>query len=309
MRCLVTGASGFLGSWLVRQLLREGHSVIVLMRGKPQARRVRDWLHSVRIVHGTLEDPTTLGRQLAANTVDVFFHLAWFGVGADCRNDTAQISTNVVGCIRLWEIARDIGCKHWIGLGSQAEYGPRQEILQEELPLRPATAYGVAKLASAMLTAKMSQMADMRHTWVRLAAVYGPGDDPKHLIPSAILTLLARKKPALTMGEQKWDYLYVEDAAKALVRIAATGATGSLNLASGEIIVIRKLVEHIRTLVDPALPLGFGDDAYREDQVMHLEPDIARLRLATGWEPEVPLDEGLRRTIAWYREEGAHANR
>jgi UDP-glucose 4-epimerase len=307
MRCLVTGASGFLGSWLVRQLLREGHSVIVLMRAEPQARRASDWLDRVSIVQGSLEDPTSLSKRLAADSVDVFFHLAWFGVSARCRNDTAQISTNVVGCVRLWEIARDIGCKHWIGLGSQAEYGPRLEVLQEDLPLRPATAYGVAKLASAMLTAKMSEMADIRHTWVRLAAVYGPGDDPRHLIPSAILALLAGKKPALTMGEQKWDYLYVEDAAKALARIAATGATGSLNLASGETVVIRKLVEHIRALVNPDLPLGFGDDSYRDDQVMHLEPDIRRLRSATGWEPEVPLDEGLRRTVQWYREEGMDA--
>jgi UDP-glucose 4-epimerase len=182
-------------------------------------------------------------------------------------------------------------------------------VSQEDLPLRPVTAYGVAKLASAVLTAKMSEMVDIRHTWVRLAAVYGPGDDPKHLIPSTIRTLLAGKKPALTLGEQRWDYLYVEDAAKALVRIAATGATGILNLASGETIVIRKLVEHIRALVDPALPLGFGDDAYRDDQVMHLEPDIARLRSATGWEREVSLDDGLRRTIAWYREEAIHAHR
>ena len=99
---------------------------------------------------------------------------------------------------------------------SQAEYGPRQEVLKEELPLKPATVYAVAKVASAMITAKMSEIVGMRHTWVRLVAVYGPGDDPKHLIPFTIRTLLAGKKPALTKGEQRWDYLYVEDAARRL---------------------------------------------------------------------------------------------
>jgi UDP-glucose 4-epimerase len=307
MRCLVTGASGFLGSWLVRQLLHEGHSVIAVVRAKPYARRAGDWLKQVRIIHGALEDPESLGDQLAADTIDVFFHLAWLGVNAECRNHSTQISTNVVASIRLWEMARDLGCKHWIGLGSQAEYGPRLGVLQEDLPLRPATAYGVAKLASAMLTAKMAEITQMRHTWVRLAAIYGPGDDPTHLIPSTILTLLAGKKPALTMGEQRWDYLYVVDAAKALASIAAAGATGSLNLASGKTVVIRKLVERIKALVDPSLPLGFGEHSYREDQVMHVEPDIGRLRSATRWVPEVPLDEGLRRTVAWYRKESAHA--
>jgi nucleoside-diphosphate-sugar epimerase len=307
MHCLITGAAGFLGSWLVRQLLQEGHSVIAVVRAKPHACRTDGWGKDVRIVHGTLEDPESLGEQLAADKINVFFHLAWFGVNAEWRNHSSQISTNVVATIRLWEIARDLGCTHWIGLGSQAEYGPRLGVIQEDLPLQPATAYGVAKLASAMLTAKMAEIANMRHTWVRLAAIYGPGDDPAHLIPSTILTLLAGKKPALTMGEQRWDYLYVEDAAKALARVAATGATGSLNLASGKTVVIRKLVERIKALVDPNLPLGFGDHSYREDQVMHLEPDVGKLRLATGWAPEVSLDEGLRRTVAWYREKSAHA--
>jgi UDP-glucose 4-epimerase len=307
VRCVVTGAAGFLGSWLVRQLVREGHFVTVFFRGEPQAHRVSDWLGCVRVVRGSFQDCAGLSEKLTGETVDAFFHLAWSGVTADCRDDVVQISTNVVGSVRLWEIARDLGCKHWIGLGSQAEYGPRLDVLKEDLPLRPATAYGVAKVASAMLTAKMSEIAGMRHTWVRLLAIYGPGDEPKHLIPSTIRTLLAGNQPALTRGEQLWDYLYVEDAAKALARIAVTGATGSLNLASGQTVVIRKLVECLSALVGLDLPLNFGEVPYRPDQTMHLEADISRLRCATGWEPEVSLEEGLRRTIAWHKEGGTHA--
>jgi UDP-glucose 4-epimerase len=307
MRCVVTGASGFLGSWLVRQLLQDGHSVIVLMRGEPQARRVADWLDRVCVVRGDLDDTGSLREKLAGETVDVFFHLAWSGVTAEYRNDTEQISTNVVGCVRLWELARDIGCKHWIGIGSQAEYGPCEVALKEDLPAKPITAYGVAKLASGILTAKMSEMAGIRHTWVRLLAVYGPGDDPRHLIPSVIQALRGGKKPALTRGEQQWDYLYVQDAAKALSRIAATGATGTLNLASGESIRVRDLVESIRDLVDPRLPLGLGEVPYRPDQVMHLYADISKLQSVTGWKPETSLEEGLRRTVEWFRNESMNA--
>jgi nucleoside-diphosphate-sugar epimerase len=130
MRCFVTGASGFLGSWLVRQFLEEGYSVTVLMRGEPQAGRVGDWLDRVRIVRGSLEDAGSLRDKLAGETIDEFFHLAWFGVTAEFRNSTEQISVNVVGCLRLWELARDMECKHWIGLGSQAEYGPYDEVLK-----------------------------------------------------------------------------------------------------------------------------------------------------------------------------------
>ncbi len=308
MRCFVTGASGFLGSWLVRQLLERGHSVTVLMRGEPQAQRVGDWLDRVRLVRGSLESTEVLREQLAQETIDVFFHLAWSGVTAEYRNDTEQIFTNVVGGLRLWELARDIGCKHWIGLGSQAEYGPSEEVMHEDLDPKPVTAYGVAKLASGMLTGKMSEMAGIRHTWVRLLAIYGPEDDPRHLIPSVIQTLCAGRKPALTRGEQKWDYLYVEDAARALCSIAEARATGTLNLASGETIELRRLVEQIRDLVNSHLPLGFGDVPYRTDQVMHLEADISRLQSATGWKPETSLEVGLRRTVEWFKTERVNAS-
>jgi UDP-glucose 4-epimerase len=305
MRCIVTGASGFLGSWLVRQLLERGHSVIVLMRGVPQRRRVGDWLERVRIVKGSIESAEYLCERLADEPIDAFFHLAWSGVTAEYRDGTEQISMNVVGCLKMWELARDIGCKHWIGLGSQAEYGPTGKVLHEDLAASPATAYGVAKLACGLLTGKLSELAGIRHTWVRLLAVYGPGDDPKHLIPSVIQTLCAGRKPALTRGEQQWDYLYVEDAAKALSSIAEAGATGTLNLSAGKTVQIRRLVEMIRDFVDPHLPLGFGDIPYTADQLMHLEADIGRLHSATGWHPETPLQEGLRRTVECFKSENA----
>jgi len=303
MRCLVTGASGFLGSWLVRQLLQEGHSVTVMLRPGSSVRRNMDWLGDVSVVRGSLEDPQSFRSSIQRNSVDVFFHLAWFGVTSDFQNHTDQISVNVIGSLRLWELARDIGCSHWIGVGSQAEYGSRARILKEDLPANPVTAYGVAKLATGLLTRKMSEMSGMLHTWVRLLAAYGPGDDTKHLIPSVIQTLLSGKKPSLTKGEQLWDYMYVADAANALCRIAVSGAIGTFNLASGETVQIRNLVEHIRDLVDPLLPLGLGDVSYGPDQIMHLEADISRLRSATGWKPEISLDEGLRRTVEWYKTE------
>jgi nucleoside-diphosphate-sugar epimerase len=308
MRCLVTGASGFLGSHLVRQLLVEGHEVIALMRESSQPHRVSDWIDQVRLVRGTLEDVPAISLKLADDSFDVCFHLAWFGVTAEYRNDPAQIATNVVGTLNLWKLAREKGCRHWIGLGSQAEYGPSDAVLHENLIARPATAYGVAKLASGMLTEKMSEMAGMLHTWVRLLAVYGPGDDPKHLIPAVIETLLAGNRPALTRGEQRWDYLYVVDAARALCRVAETKAVGTMNLACGETVILRDLVTRIRDMIDPRLPIGFGDIPYRPDQVMHLEADITRLRAATGWKPQTSLEEGLRRTVEWFRNEYSHAN-
>ena len=126
MHCLVTGASGFLGSWLVRRLSADGHSVTALTRDGQSARWNADWFREVKIVPGSLEDLRGLDKSI--DSIDVVFHLAWFGVTSELRNHTDQISRNVIGCLRLWELAREAGCKHWIGMGSQAEYGSHADV-------------------------------------------------------------------------------------------------------------------------------------------------------------------------------------
>jgi nucleoside-diphosphate-sugar epimerase len=145
-------------------------------------------------------------------------------------------------------------------------------------------------------------MAGIRYVWLRLLATYGPKDDVHHLIPTVILKLLAREKPSLTQGEQRWDYLYVEDAAEAIYSVALKAkAQGVFNLGSGEAYTIRSIAERIRDMIDPKLPLGFNEVPYRPDQVMNLQADISKLKNATGWEPKTSLDRGLEQAIEWYR--------
>lgn len=302
MHCLVTGASGFLGSALVRHLLSRGHEVAVLLRPGGTPVRLRDCLDQVRPVYGDLENTELLRQAIQHQPIDAVVHLAWFGVTAEFRHSPQQISQNLVGTLAIWEAARAAGCRVWVGLGSQAEYGPCSGILREDMFPKPATAYGVAKLAAGMSTAKMSELAHIRHVWLRLLSAYGPGDDVRHMLPSVILDLLARKKPALTLGEQVWDYLYVEDAAQAISAVLEQEVTGVFNLGSGTTDTIRDIVEQIRNMIDPSLPVGFGEVPYRSDQVMHLEADISRLTTATGWRPATSLERGLKQTIEWYRE-------
>ena len=121
--------------------------------------------------------------------IDAVVHLAWFGVTAEFRNSPQQISQNLVSTLAIWEAAKAAGCKVWVGLGSQAEYGPCSGVLREDMFPRPVTAYGVAKLAAGLTTAKMSELADIRHVWLRLLSAYGPGDDERHMLPSVILDL------------------------------------------------------------------------------------------------------------------------
>jgi nucleoside-diphosphate-sugar epimerase len=233
---------------------------------------------------------------------EVVFHLAWYGVTSEYRNDPNQINYNLIGSLRLLQAAQQSGCNCWVGMGSQAEYGPYDVALREDLPTWPRTAYGVTKLCVGLLSRQLCEMAGVRYIWIRLLASYGPKDDVRHLIPTVIMKLLAGEKPALTLGKQRWDYLYVEDAAEAIYQVALNPqAQGVFNLGSGEAYTIRSIVERTRDIIDPRLKLGFGEVPYRPDQIMHLQADISKLQSATGWKPKIGIDDGLRRTVEWYR--------
>jgi len=259
-------------------------------------------LDRVELIRADLSDIKRAQSSITEAKPEATFHLAWRGVTSGFKNDAEQITLNVAGSLELFETVKAAGCKLWVGVGSQAEYGAHNKILTEETPIHPSTAYGVAKLCVGLLTKKLCELSGIRFLWLRLLAIYGPKDDERHLIPSVIRRLLAGECPRLTSGEQKWDYLYVRDAADAIYRAAATtGAHGVFNLSSGEARTIRKLVEQIRNIIDPTLPLAFGEIPTPADQIMHLQADISKLREATGWTPQTNLEEGLRQTIAWNR--------
>jgi nucleoside-diphosphate-sugar epimerase len=193
--------------------------------------------------------------------------------------------------------------KNWLGLGSQAEYGPQSRPIDESAPTRPTTLYGAAKLSVCVTAERLCDGLGVRFAWLRLFSSYGPGDHPNWMIPYLIEKLLNGERPSLTAGEQLWDYIYAADAAAAIAAVARqTAATGVFNLGSGRAEPLRRIVERIRDGIDPRLPLGFGEIPYRPDQVMRLEADISRLRAATGWAPRTPLETGLAKTIEWHRE-------
>lgn len=305
MHCLVTGATGFIGSHVVRLLLEHGAEVAVLVRSTSDRWRIEDSLSRVEVIVGdlaNLEQAASAIRDFGPETV---FHLGWHGVRSLYRNEAEQVTQNLRGSLALLDSVRDTGCRRWVGLGSQAEYGPHSCVLTEDLPARPITTYGVVKLCVCLLTQKLCETYGIEFTWLRLVAAYGPMDDPYYLIPYTILNLLKGKSPALTNGEQRWDYLYVDDAAKALWQAAASPhAQGVFNLGSGEAYAVRNIVEQIGDLIDPSLPLGFGQVSSPTGQIMNLEIDVSRLKKATGWAPQVSLSEGLHQTVQWFRANG-----
>lgn len=304
MRAIVTGGTGFVGSHLVRRLLREGVKVAVLVRPNSDSWRIADVLADVELIEGDLTAVEEAGRAIHSFAPEVVFHLAWNGATSNrYQDDPAQVFNNLLGSLQLVRIANQSKCRRWIGLGSVLECGRYDIPVVEDVHPLPKTLYAMAKHSVSLLAGRLCEVFGMRFIWLRLFWAYGPADDPLRMIPYVILSLLGGQKPALTLGQQRWDYLYVEDVVDAIWRTAdAPGAQGILNLGSGEAHTIRSVVERIRDLIDPCMPLGFGEVPYQPDRIKHLQADITRLQRASGWNPRVALDEGLQHTVTWFRQ-------
>ena len=229
-------------------------------------------------------------------------HCAWRGVAGRQRNEAEQITENIPLTLATISLARESGCRHWIGLGSQAEYGNPNTVVDEDFPSRPTTNYGRAKLAAGILGLGLCETWGMTGTWLRVFSTYGPRDSVDFLQPYLIAELLAGRRPRLTKCEQRWDYLYVSDAAEAVVCAVRAPSAGVFNVGSGEAHPLKEIVELSRRLVGTAVEPEYGVIAYRPDQVMHLQADIRRLTTATGWTPRTALETGLRHCVESIRQ-------
>ncbi|WBL76461.1 NAD(P)-dependent oxidoreductase [Bradyrhizobium xenonodulans] len=299
MRIFVTGATGFLGSYVVTDLIDQGHDVAVLLRPGVRPWRLAAKLDRLTVIGGALDDLAALGSGLRSFRPDAVVHMAWRGVGNSDRNNKDQ-ARNVVDTVDLVDLAADAGATIFVGAGSQAEYGPYDRAIVESDPPKPTTLYGIAKLASCLMAERRCAERKLRFVWLRIFSVYGPKDNDSWLIPSLIRTLRSNGHMALTGCEQRWGFLHARDAAAAVrLVLASPAAEGVYNLGSPEAPPLRETVTRLRDQIG-AGDLGFGEVPYRPDQVMVLAADVRRLE-GLGWRPAVGLDQGLRETVAWSR--------
>lgn len=291
-----------MGAHLLARTIEEKEPTAVLVRQNSDTWRIRQILPNVTktIVMG--HEIETIQPEVDRFAPDVVINLAWSGVESSWRNDPKQVE-NLEFAKRLIDVSRESGCDFWIGIGSQAEYGPINSKVSENAVTQPTTVYGATKLSTCLVSKQMCEGYGMRFAWLRLFSSYGPMDNPRWLIPSLTLGLIHGDRVPLTKGDQLWDFLYASDVADAIIATARSNTRDRImNLGSGKTHTIREVVQKIRDLVNPKFPIEFGTLSYREDQIMHLEADVSLIEQTTGWFPKVELDEGLKRTVSWYKE-------
>ena len=299
MKAVITGATGAVGMALIEELVKNDIEVLVLCRsGSSRSANIIE-TDKVRKQDCSLDQMKDF--ELPGESFDFFFHLAWDGTTGATRNNMHLQNKNVQYTLDAVELAARLGCKCFIGAGSQAEYGRVEGKINGSTPTFPENGYGIAKLAAGRMSRIMCENLGMRHVWARILSVYGPYDGLRSMVMSTIVNLKRGNVPQFTPGEQIWDYMYSEDAAKALLAIAQKGKDGGIYcLGDGKGAMLKEYIEKIRDVAAPGAKLGIGEIPYAKNQVMYLCADISDLQKDTGFTPSVTFDEGIRRTVEWF---------
>lgn len=308
---LVTGGTGLVGSWLVPALQSAGASVVALVRDwVPQSPLLREPGVGTTIVRGDVVDQALLERILGEYEIDTVIHLAAQTIVPIAnRNPVSTFDSNIRGTWSLLEACRrSPRVKQVVVASSDKAYGEQQQLpYSESTPLQPRFPYDVSKACGDLIAQSYASVFGLNVAITRCGNFYGGGDlNWNRVVPGTIRSILHNEPPVIRSdGSPVRDYFYVEDGAAAYMLLAEKlSGDGSLrgmafNFSTEEPLSVSEVVSRICAAMESDLEPVIRNEATHEIPEQYLSADLARRRL--GWHPAFSFDEGMRRTVDWYR--------
>ena len=294
-KAIITGASGMIGSALIKLLLKEDYEIIAIVRPNTKKLKNIPKNNKINIIECDLSNLKSLLNKFS--DCDLFFHFGWIGTMGNARNDAELQLRNIDYTLDAIHLAKNAGCHTFVGAGSQAEYGFVDEKLSPTTSTNPITGYGIAKYSAGKLSRLLAEQLGIKHCWGRILSVYGPGDN-NSMITNCIYSILNDVEFKTTNGDQMWDYLYCDDCAQAFYDIAKNGVNGKVyTIGSGVVKPLKEYIKIIRNLINPNFEIGFGKIDYYPNQVMYLCADISELTEDTGFVPTISFEEGIKNIL------------
>ena len=309
---LITGAAGFIGSHLAERLVRQGADVTAFIRYNSRADHgllahvPADVRNSIRIIMGDLKDPDAVSR--AVKGKQIVFHLAaLIGIPYSYVHPMDYVQTNVVGTTHVLQACRDHSVQRVIHTSTSEVYGTAQRVpIDESHPLQGQSPYSASKIAADQLAMSFHRSFELPVVTVRPFNTYGPRQSSRAIIPTIISQVLKKQPIRLGSLEPTRDLTFVEDTADGFIRAAeAPKAVGqTINLGYGFEISVGDLAKKICALMNVEPRIVSDPQRVRPpaSEVERLLASTEKAKSLLGWSPKIALDEGLRRTIEWMRQ-------
>ena len=303
-KALVTGGAGFIGSHLVDRLLSEGYKVAVI--DDLSAGKLRNLNPAATFYHSDITQ-TSVQDIFNREQPDLVFHLAArVSVTYSTENPVDNAEVNVIGTLRLLDAARQKGIDKFIfsSTGGAIYGNPESNPCSEETPVAPTSPYGLSKYMAEQYIELFHRLYRLNYTTLRYGNVYGPRQDPHGeagVIAIFIQTMLEGRQPLIFGdGDQERDFIYVSDVVEANMRAIDRGNHRTVNIGSGE----GSSVNHIFQSIKEALQYRWEAERrpHRPGEVHKIALDCAKSLRDLGWSSQVGLEEGLQRTVEYFRE-------
>ena len=303
---LVTGGAGFIGSHLAEELVRRGHQVRVADALTTGKRSNLDHVPDVEFLEGDLAD-LTFARRVVQGMEFVLHQAAIPSVPKSVADPLTSHRSNVDGTLNLLLAARDAGVRRLVFAASSSAYGETSELPKHEnMPSDPLSPYALQKVVGEMYLRMFTRLYGLETVSIRYFNVFGPRQDPSSPYSGVIsvfaAALLDGRPPTIYGdGEQTRDFTYVADVVSGVLKACdAPDASGEvINVATGGRISLNRLYDAMRAIVGSQVKPVYA--APRAGDVRDSQADISKARRLLGFEPAVSLEDGLRRTVEWYR--------
>lgn len=287
MKFFISGASSFIGVELCRYLADNGHQVIAMSRKENEQLNDIAKSGNLQVFYADMQNLRERAKDVKA---EVFVHLAWAGALLGQRDNQELQESNINFSLECVKLSKRMGCQLYVDAGSQAEYGIVPGILTEDTPCNPVSAYGKAKLQMYRETCDLTQRLDLKYIHLRLLSVYGENDHPNTLIIFSLKKLKNNEPIEMRSGGQKWNYVYVKDAARQIAELSihAVNVIGFrqeiYNIASNDTRKLQDFIISMKHITGSASELSFG--GYNPEKDVNLNPDTKK----TSW-IVIPLTE------------------
>ena len=305
-RVLITGAAGFVGSHVARKLVSARAEVHAICKPSSDRWRLADCSEGISWHTADISDGSAIEEIFSQVRPEAVLHLGAYGIDYAQQDPHELFNSNVYGTLFIVRMAANFGARRMIHTGSCSEYDSSSLPIPESAPPFPHTLYGVTKAASTMLVIQQGKQLALPVIVLRLFGLYGPFEAKKRFIPTVLLACLNGRPASLTPGQQRRDYTYIEDVAHLYASLALAQSfpqSDVFNIGSGQGHSLKELGSLVERATGRTGMLKWGDLAHRTNEVQCQVADISKAKRELRWLPRTSLEEGLRKTIAYFESE------
>ncbi|MBO6205817.1 MAG: NAD(P)-dependent oxidoreductase [Lachnospiraceae bacterium] len=300
MKAIVTGSTGFIGSWLTLELLNNNYQVVGVVRN---SNKLMPEIKNHPNFSCINKDICSLkSTDFIENEYDVFFNLGWAGVSPEQKNSIDMQLSNITMSLNAIQVCKELNCRLFVSSGTVAEYALTTDVMDLGAKQKPNDIYGATKVAVHYYLEVRARQLNQPFIWTVVPSTFGERRIDNNIITYTIRSLLNNVKPQYGTLEQMWDFLYVSEVVRALRLIGEKGKTGKVyGIGSGEYRPLKEYIETIRDIINPNLDLGIGEIPSFSKQSFSSCVNIYDLIHDTGFKPEISFSEGIKRTIEWFQ--------